>query len=226
MPAFDLAALWPYIEPVAVLTGIACVALTVRQHILNWPIGMVSTALFIALFISAGLYADAGLQVVYVLLGAYGWWYWAKGGPRTDDELPVTHASPRLKAGLAVGTVVVTAAFATFLDTATDSTMPWPDAATTVLSLVAQWLLTRKNVETWPVWIFGVNVPYIAIYLVKGLPMTAALQLVYIALSVAGWAAWRRSMAADADADGGTRVAGAADADDGASAGSGVAEVA
>ena len=65
-----------------------------------------------------------------------------------------------------------------------------------MLSLVAQLLLTRKLIESWPVWIFGVNVPYIAIYLYKGLAMTAALQLVYIALSVAGWAAWRRSMAA------------------------------
>ena len=67
-----------------------------------------------------------------------------------------------------------------------------------VLSITAQLLLTRKNIETWPVWIFGVNLPYIAIYLSKGLAMTAGLQLVYIALSVAGWVAWRRSMAAHA----------------------------
>ena len=70
----------------------------------------------------------------------------------------------------------------------------------TVLSITAQLLLTRKKIESWPVWIFGVNIPYIAIYLVKGLAMTAALQLVFIALSVAGWAAWRRSMKAQSGA--------------------------
>jgi nicotinamide mononucleotide transporter len=70
-----------------------------------------------------------------------------------------------------------------------------------VLSITAQLLLTRKNIETWPVWIFGVNLPYVAIYLYKGLAMTAGLQLVYIALSVAGWVAWRRSIAARTDID-------------------------
>ena len=73
--------------------------------------------------------------------------------------------------------------------------MPYPDAATTVLSLVAQLLLTRKHIDNWPVWIFGVNVPYIAIYLYKGLALTAALQLVFIALSVIGWRAWLRAIA-------------------------------
>jgi nicotinamide mononucleotide transporter len=117
-------------------------------------------------------------------------------------------ASSRLRVALVLAAVAGTLAFGAFLDGATDSTVPYPDAATTVLSLVAQLLLTRKHIESWPVWIFGVNVPYIALYLYKGLAMTAALQLVYIALSIAGWAAWRRSMAARA-----AEVAGVVDAD-------------
>ncbi len=193
--AIDLSALAPFVEPLAVLTGIAAVALTVRQHIATWPIGIVSVALFLVLFLNAGLYADSALQVLYIGLGCYGWWHWLHGGPRGDD-LPVTRASPRLRVGLAVGAVAAIVVFGAFLDAATDSTVPYPDAATTVLSVTAQWLLTRKHIESWPIWIFGVNVPYIAIYLYKGLAMTAALQLVFIALSVAGWAAWRQSMAA------------------------------
>lgn len=199
MGGLDLAALAPFLEPAAVLTGIACVALTVRQHIVNWPVGIVSSGLFLALFAGAGLYADSVLQVIYVVLGFYGCWYWLRGGPR-EDSVPVTRASRRLVVALVVVTVAATAGFGLFLDTATGSTLPYPDAATTVLSLVAQLLLTRKLIETWPVWIFGVNVPYIAIYLVKGLAMTAAVQLVFIGLSIAGWAAWRRSMATRAAA--------------------------
>jgi nicotinamide mononucleotide transporter len=182
------------IEPLAVITGIAAVALTVRQHIVNWPIGILSSGLFFVLFVQAGLYADSVLQVLYVLLGCYGWWHWLHGGPRGND-LPVTSASTRLRIALAIGALVATAALGVFLDSSTDSTVSYPDAATTVLSITAQILLTRKLIESWPVWIFGVNVPYIAIYLYKGLAMTAALQLVFIALSVAGWTAWRRSMA-------------------------------
>ena len=191
--AIDLSVLAPFVEPLAVLTGIASVALTVRQHIANWPIGIVSVVLFLILFLGAGLYADSLLQVLYIGLGFYGWWHWLHGGPRGDD-LPVTSASLRLRIVLVLGVVVAIVAFGAFLDASTDSTVPYPDAATTVLSVTAQWLLTRKLIESWPIWIFGVNVPYIAIYLYKGLAMTAALQLVFIALSIAGWAAWRRSM--------------------------------
>jgi nicotinamide mononucleotide transporter len=194
---FDPSVLLPLVEPLAVLTGIACVALTVRERVSNWPFGIVSSALFLVLFLSAGLYADSMLQVAYVVFGFYGWWHWLTGGPHGDD-LPVTTASPRLRAALVMAAVAGTLAFGAFLDGATDSTVPYPDAATTVLSLVATLLLTRKLIESWPVWIFGVNLPYIGLYLYKGLAMTAALQLLYIALSVAGWAAWRRSMAARA----------------------------
>jgi nicotinamide mononucleotide transporter len=189
------------IEPLAVLTGIACVALTVRQRILSWPVGIASSALFLVLFLRAGLYADTALQVLYIGLGLYGWWHWLHGGP-SRDSLPVTTASTASRAAMTVGALVVTVLVGALLDGFTDSTVPYPDAATTVLSITAQLLLTRKLIETWPVWIFGVNVPYIAIYLYKGLALTAALQLVFIALSVLGWAAWRRSMAEDRQARG------------------------
>jgi nicotinamide mononucleotide transporter len=191
--SLDLTFLLPWLEPAAVLTGIACVALTVRQHIANWPIGILSSALFATLFLGVGLYADSLLQLVYIGLGVYGWWYWLHGGPKGAD-LPVTHASPRMRVGMTVVVLAAIAGVGTFLATATDSTLPYPDAATMVLSLTAQVLLTRKHIETWPVWIFGVNLPYIAIYLSKGLALTAGLQLVFIGLSVAGWIAWRRSM--------------------------------
>ena len=194
MTGLDLSFLVPWIEPLAVVTGIASVALTVRQRIASWPVGIVSVVLFLILFLDAGLYADSMLQVVYVILGVYGWWFWLHGGPRRD-ELPVTGASMRLRLVLALVAVAGTLGFGTFLDVATDSTVPYADAATTTLSLIAQFLLTRKLIETWPVWIFGVNVPFIAIYLYKGLAMTAALQLVFIALSIAGWRAWRASKA-------------------------------
>jgi nicotinamide mononucleotide transporter len=180
------------IEPVAVATGITCVALTVRQRILNWPIGIVSSALFLLLFVRSGLYADSALQGLYIALGFYGWWHWLNGGPARDN-LPVTTAPARRRIALVLVAAAGTVALGAFLDRATDSTVPY--AATTVLSVTAQLLLTRKLIETWPVWIFGVNIPYVAIYLYKGLAMTAALQFVFIALSLAGWAAWRRSMA-------------------------------
>ena len=147
MTGFDPSALLRLVEPLAVLTGIACVALTVRERISNWPVGILSSALFLVLFLSAGLYADSMLQVVYVGLGFYGWWHWLTGGPHGND-LPVTTASPRLRAALVLAAVAGTLTFGAFLDGATDSTVPYPDAATTVLSLDGEWLLAvdPKNV--------------------------------------------------------------------------------
>jgi nicotinamide mononucleotide transporter len=107
------------IEPLAVLTGIACVALTVRQRIVSWPIGIVSSALFLALFLRAGLYADSALQVLYIGMGFYGWWHWLHGGS-SRDTLAVTSSSTGLRVVLVVGTIVATIAVGAFLDTTTD----------------------------------------------------------------------------------------------------------
>jgi nicotinamide mononucleotide transporter len=180
-----------FLEVFAVVTGIATVALAARGHIANWPIGIVSSAVFLVVFLEAGLYADTLLQGLYVVLGFYGWWAWLYDGPKRT-QLPVSFAPNRLRLLLALAAIAGTLAFGAFLDATTDSTVPYPDAATTVLSLVAQLLLTRRHIDNWPVWIFGVNVPYIALYLYKGLALTAALQLVFIALSAMGWRRWLR----------------------------------
>ena len=95
---------------------------------------------------------------------------------------------------MAIG-VAGTLLLGVFLDRATDSTVPYPDAATTVLSLVAYFLLARKHIENWPIWIFGVNLPYLALYLYKGLVLTAALQPLFIAVSILGWISWRCDLA-------------------------------
>jgi len=189
-----------FLEVFAVVTGIATVALAARGHIANWPIGIVSSAVFLVVFLEAGLYADTLLQGLYVVLGFYGWWAWLYDGPKRT-ELPVSFAPNRLRLGLALAALVGTLGFGAFLDVTTDSTVPYPDAATTALSLVAQLLLTRRHIDNWPVWIFGVNVPYIALYLYKGLALTAALQLVFIALSAMGWRRWLRE-ARDGRAEG------------------------
>jgi nicotinamide mononucleotide transporter len=183
------------LEIFGVITGITSVALAARGHVANWPIGVISSAVFLVIFLEAGLYADSLLQGLYVVLGCYGWWAWLFDGPKRT-ELPVTFAPNRLRLALVLAAVAGTVGFGVFLDAMTDSSVPFPDAATTVLSLVAQLLLTRKHVDTWPVWILGVNVPYMALYLSKGLALTAALQLVYVALSAMGWRRWLRDLRA------------------------------
>jgi len=182
------------LEWAVVVTGAICVALTARQNVWNWPIGIVSSAVMFVVAVQNKLYSDGGLQVLYIVLGAYGWWHWLFGNPSARDALPVTR-TPRVEAVVAVAVAAIGfVGLGLLLDGVTDTDVPFFDAFPTAASLLAQYLLTRKYLLNWPVWIFLVNVPYVALYLHKDLYLLAALQPLYIALSVWGWIDWRRSL--------------------------------
>ena len=182
------------VEPAGVLFGVIAVWLTTRENIWCWPTGLVNVGLFTVVFFRAKLYADMGLQVVYVVLCLYGWYEWLHGG-RDRGVLRVS-ATPRTAlAALAAAGVVFAAALGLFLARKTDAALPFWDAGTTSFSLVAQAMQTRKWWENWLVWI-AVDVVYVGIYVVKELYLTAGLYAVFLALALVGLRSWRRSMAA------------------------------
>ena len=179
-------------EVAAFVTGALCVWLVARQHVANWPIGIANAAFFLLLFASYGLYADSGLQLVYIGLGAYGWWSWLHGGAeRTELEVSRTSSGQWLLVGGFV--VVATAALWLLLDRATDSNVPFWDAATTALSLAATWGQTRKKVESWWIWLTA-DAIYIPLFLFKGLTLTAGLYVVFATLCVLGLRQWRADL--------------------------------
>lgn len=179
------------IEIWATLFGLACVALTVRQNIWCWPTGLVMVTLYIVIFHDAKLYSDMGLQVVYVFMQIYGWWRWLH--PDDGDELPVTTLSRReWAAWWAVG-IAGTVALGRFMSTQTDAALPYPDAATTVLSLVAQWLMAQKRLANWVFWIV-VDVIAIGVYYVKELYPTTVLYAVFLILATSGYLVWRGTL--------------------------------
>ncbi|RCH65024.1 nicotinamide riboside transporter PnuC [Streptomyces sp. SDr-06] len=176
-------------------TGALCVWLVARQHIANWPVGLANNALFIALFLRSGLYADAGLQVVFIALAAYGWWTWAHGGGSGPGALAVRRTTRTewrwLLAAGAVGTVALTF----LLGAATDSTVPFWDALTTALSLTATYGQCVKLVESWWLWI-AADVVYIPLYAYKELYLTSLLYAGFLTLCLIGLRGWRRELAA------------------------------
>jgi nicotinamide mononucleotide transporter len=180
------------IEAAAAAFGIASVFLSARQNVWNWPLGIVNVALYIIVFHDAKLYADMGLQAVYVVLAVYGWWHWLHGGANRST-LPVARVPPREGALLAISFVVGTVALSTLLSRATDASLPLADSALTAASLVAQYMMTRKYVECWLVWILA-DVGYVAMFIYKSLWPTAALYLVFCVLAVVGWRQWRASL--------------------------------
>ncbi|WP_410870109.1 nicotinamide riboside transporter PnuC [Nocardia sp. A7] len=175
-------------------SGALCVWLVARQHIANWPIGIANNVFFILLFTQAGLFADAGLQVVFIALAGYGWWTWVHGSSHTHTQpLPVRRTTRVEWMVLATCGVLGTAAITVLLDTATESTVPFFDALTTALSLMATYGQCRKRLESWWLWI-AADIVYIPLYAHKELFLTALLYVGFLALCVRGLIAWRRDV--------------------------------
>jgi nicotinamide mononucleotide transporter len=184
------------LESIGVALGLANQWLTIRQNLLCWPIGIASVTVLAFVFYDARLYSDVLLQLVYVVLQAYGWWHWARlraGGASASRSLvPVTRLRPF---GWAVVCGVVLAGgvlLGALMGRFTDAALPYWDAATTVASLCAQWLQARKVLESWLVFI-AANVSFIAIYVAKGLHQTVVLFVVISALAAYGFMQWRRA---------------------------------
>jgi nicotinamide mononucleotide transporter len=181
-------------EILGFVAGAASVWLYVRQSVWAWPTGIANSAFWLILFAGERLFLDAALQAVYIGLGVLGWVWWVRGRPSGDGRaaLPVTRTPPRQAAVLvAVGVVAVAGLW--WLMVRVGDSAPLPDAATTVVSLFAQYLLTRKLLATWWCWI-AVDVAYVVLYASKELYLTAALQPVFIVLCVIGLHRWRAEL--------------------------------
>lgn len=196
LTAFGAPTTWA--EVLGFATGLVNVWLLVRQHLLNWPIGILNVLLLMLVFWSAGLYADAGLQIIYVLLGFYGWWAWIYGGA-SRSRLVVRTTTGREWAAQAIAGVLLTAALWYFLARFTGSTVPVADAVTTALSLLATYGQARKLVENWWLWI-AADLIYIPLYGYKDLWLTAILYVAFLALCVLGLRAWRGASGAEPEA--------------------------
>ncbi|HEX8071371.1 MAG TPA: nicotinamide riboside transporter PnuC [Pyrinomonadaceae bacterium] len=184
-------------ETLGFVTGAACVYLVIRQNIWNFPVGIANNVFFLVLFTRSRLYGDAGLQLVYVALGAQGWYAWLYGGARRTP-LKVARASAWTLAALAAFVLLGTAALTAALRLARGSA-PVLDAFTTVLSLAAQYMLNRKLVENWYVWL-AADVLYVYLYVARDLRLTALLYFVFLCMCVAGLLSWRRALNTAADA--------------------------
>jgi nicotinamide mononucleotide transporter len=178
-------------ELLGFVTGAASVWLTVRARISNFGVGIANSAFFLVLFLSARLYADSGLQVVYIALGCAGWWQWLHGG-QDRSRLEVARAGTRLLAGCAAVVVAATWGLTVLLRAAGDIAPFW-DALTTAISLAAQFLLNAKRIENWGFWI-AADLIYVPLYVVKRLDLTALVYLLFLGLCAAGVTSWRRAL--------------------------------
>lgn len=198
---------WKLILQIAgVALGLLYLWLEYRADIRLWAVGLIMPVVHGALYFHSGLYADASMQVYYVLAGLYGWVVWRKArrmknGPqdtantkRAGVALRIVHTPLRLVPALVAVYAAAHAAIYVLLVGFTNSTVPFWDSLTTALAVVAMWMLSRKYAEQWLVWL-AVDLTTVGLYFYKEIPLTAGLYLIYSALAVAGYIRWRRQIA-------------------------------
>jgi nicotinamide mononucleotide transporter len=181
------------LELSAVAFSLACVVLAARRHVGTWPAGIVAVVAYCVIFVRAKLYADAALQVVFLGQGIYGWLQWGRRDGDRGQEPPIRLLHPRQRIVLGLGIVTVALAIGAALDRYTDASRPFVDAAVSVLSLAANWLLARRILENWALWLTA-DALYIGLFLSTGLIASAALYALFLVLAALGWRSWLGSM--------------------------------
>ncbi len=183
-------------EWLALAAGIACVWLLMRQNIWTFPIGMVFSALTVVVLVYQNLYANVLEMAYYLFMNGYGWYVWQRGeraGAQRIGELPVTDTPTAVYLPLLVVFVVVSLGLGYGFARWTDADLAYWDSASTTGAFVAMWMSARKYLQSWVLW-FVVDVVYVGLYFYKGLFGYSLLYLVYLAMAIAGWRAWRTQM--------------------------------
>jgi len=180
------------LEILGFLTGAICVYLNTRQNVLGWFFGIINAILYVAVFWQAKLYADMGLQVYYLVTSIYGWWLWLYGG-KSHDGVSVSHTPAKLYAIFGVIFILVTLSWGFLLGRFTDGSLTYVDSGLTISSLIAQWMMARKYLENWIIWIVA-DAFYTAMYFYKDLHLTAILYFVFLVLAVLGYIQWKRDI--------------------------------
>ena len=182
-------------EWVAAVTGLISVYLGVKNHVWNWFFQIVSSILYTWVFWNSNLLSSSGLNLFYFIpMQLYGWYSWSKFGPQSANRLPISHASLPLLAGGLILSGIFTGGWGWYASTHTQAFLPYLDAGVTGLSIVAEFLDSKKKFENWFVW-GVVNFVYAFILLPpQKLYVSAILYFIFLLMAFWGAFEWRKTL--------------------------------
>lgn len=182
-----------WVELLGAILGLLYILLSIRQNKWCWPIGLITSLLYIYVFLVTKFYADMLLQIYYVGASIFGWYNWTQGGKNGKHVLPVRWVKIREWPWIVAVTALLFMVMAYVLAHHTDSPIPYWDAFTTAGSFVATWMLAKKMIENWLFWIV-VDAVSLGLYIYKGLYATLVLFVVYTLLAIIGYLQWRNEL--------------------------------
>jgi len=176
------------IEAAGAVCSIIYSVLLIREKILGWVFGIVSSILGVILFFETKLYAQAIISIYYAGVGVYGWYYWVKAKQR-DEHIHIWSIRQHL-IYIAVFTVI-SIGCAYLFETYTDSSSPYLDSFITVFGLLASLKEARKILTSWVYW-FILNMLSVWLYFSQHLEVYAVLMIVYAGICIPGYLNWKR----------------------------------
>jgi nicotinamide mononucleotide transporter len=183
-----------YTEVLGCITGLIYLYFSIKQIIWLWPLGIITSFLYIFVFFQSKFYAGMSLQVYYLFISIYGWFYWSKGKKdEGGNKIPIRIARPVEWSVFILITLILSVFIGYILDNYTDSPLPYWDAFTSSGSIVATWMLARKYLENWLFWIV-VDFVSIGTYIYKDLYPTVLLFIVYTSMAFIGFIAWKKDL--------------------------------
>lgn len=184
-----------YFELIASGIGFVAIFLQIKQNVWYWLVSIIMVSMYVYIYIDAKLYADMSLQVYYLVISFYGWYMWLFGNKTNlkHSELHVSQVSKKLIWVLVFLGIFLFFIIVWVLMTYTNSDLPYWDSFTTALSFVATWMLARKILENWLIWII-VDAVSVGIYIYKDLYPTAVLFLFLTILAFVGYIQWKKDL--------------------------------
>jgi nicotinamide mononucleotide transporter len=182
-----------WIEIAGSILSLIYLYLSIKQKTSLWVYGFLCSALYIVVFFESKFYADMTLQFYYLGVSIYGWISWRLGKEHTGSDLPVKKIRLKQAIPLLLATIVIYIFYYFVLVRYTDSPVPKADSLVTALSIIATWMLARKFIEHWLIWIF-VDGFSSGLFFYKHLYPTAILFIVYTFMAIVGYFQWRRSL--------------------------------
>ncbi len=184
------------IEITGAVAGLIYVLFSIRRNILLWLVGFISSGIYFIVFLHSKLYATMILQLYYMGISVYGWYYWKFGDKKNQKdgkEIVVKSIPIKIAVICSMSSLVLVVPIFWILKNLTDSPYPICDSVTTTLSIIATWMLARKYSENWLIWIFSDTLSA-CLYFYMKLYATTGLFTAYIILAFIGYFEWKKEL--------------------------------